>query len=63
MKEDLRIIYQMEMPYGIRNKAGFLFFFTSVTKYTGQDERFTRETKELNDMADYLLESLKNQEV
>ena len=61
MKEDLRIIYQNEKPYGIRNKGGYLFFFTRVTKYDGQDERFARETKELNDMADYLLESLKNQ--
>ena len=56
----LKIIYEHGQPHGIRDEGGFLFFFHKVSKYTGQDERYREELKELFELADYLLESLKS---
>ena len=58
--EGLKITYEHGQPDGIRDKNGFLFFFHKVLKYTGQDERYREELKELFELADYLLESLKS---
>lgn len=49
MHEELQIIYQSDKPYGIRDKTGFLFFFT--------DSPFVNE-KEQSELADFLLAAL-----
>ena len=58
MKE-LKIIYKHNKPYGIRDSGGFLFFFTNIFKYSGQEERYRQEIEEQFELADYLLEVLK----
>jgi hypothetical protein len=59
MHKELRIIYKNNKPDGIRDENGFLFFFTSITKYDGQESRYREEVEEQYALADYLLEALK----
>ena len=54
----LQIIYKHNKPYGIRDAGGFLFFFTDISKWTGQEERYRQEIQEQYDLADYLLKCL-----
>ena len=58
--EGLKIIYEHGQPYAIRDYGGILFVFKTVSKFTGQDERYREELKELFKLADFLLESLKS---
>jgi len=58
----LEIIYKNNKPYGIRDEGGFLFFFTKITKHTGQEERYRQEIEEQFELADFLLETLKEKE-
>ena len=60
MKEyqELKITYKNGQPDGIRYKGGYLFFFPTVSKYTGQDERYRREIEDRYELADYLLSTL-----
>jgi len=58
--EKLRIIYKNHKPYGIRDSGGFLFFFTDISKYTDQEERYREEIAEQHYLADYLLSVLQN---
>jgi len=46
------------MPYGIRDKAGFLLFFQSVDMYTGQKNRYMRELAAQERLAAFLLKQL-----
>jgi len=46
-------------PYGIRNDSGFLFFFKMIQKYPGQKERYEQELKQQTELADFLLNTLK----
>jgi len=57
--ENLQIIYEHNKPYGIRNKNGFLFFFVDIIKFQGQEDRYKKEIKEQQELADYLLNILK----
>lgn len=52
------IIYKNNKPYGIRDNGSFLFFFTDIMKYTGQEERYKSELERRNKLADYLLKTL-----
>ena len=56
--EEYKIIYKHNKPYGIRDKGGYLFFFTDISKYTGQEERYRKEIEEQYALADYLLKQL-----
>lgn len=56
----LQIINKHGQPEGIRYEGGFLFFFPSVTKYSGQEDRYRREIQERYELADYLLQQLEN---
>ena len=61
--DELRIIYKEtiygnQIPEGIRDKSGYLFFFHPVSRYEGQDERYASECKQLNALADYLLKAM-----
>jgi hypothetical protein len=58
MHKKLQIIYKNNKPYGIRDENGFLFFFSSVQRYSGQEERYRQEIEEQYRLADYLLGSL-----
>lgn len=60
--ENLQIIYRNKKPYGIRDKGGYLFFFSGVSKYEGQEERYRQEIDKLNKLADYLLKALKDEQ-
>jgi len=55
----VEIIYKHNKPYGIRDAGGFLFFFTDVCKYTGQEERYRQEIEQQFRLADYLSDALK----
>ena len=59
--EEAQIIYKHGKPYGIRDKTGFLFFFTDVCKYTNQEDRYRKEIQDQYDLADLLLNTLKTQ--
>ena len=58
MHNKLQIIYKHNKPYGIRDENGYLFFFTEVAKWSGQEERYRQEVQEQFALADYLLASL-----
>jgi len=60
--EELRIIYKNNKPYGIRDKNGFLFFFSKISKFDNQEERYRKEIEEQFELADFLLESLKSKD-
>lgn len=55
----LQIIYKHNKPYGIRDEGGYLFFFSKISKYTGQEERYRQEIEQQYKLADYLLVALK----
>ena len=56
--EELQIIDEHGQPKGIRDRSGFLMFFTTVTRYDGQDERYERELVEGRQLAQYVLWAL-----
>ena len=55
---ELQIIYKHNKPHGIRDKNGYLLFFTRITKYDGQEDRYREEIEEQLQLADYLVEQL-----
>ncbi len=55
----VEIIYKHNKPYGIRDISGFLFFFTDVSKFSGQEERYRKEVEQQFRLADFLLGALK----
>ncbi len=59
---NLQIIYKHCKPRGIRNDNGFLFFFTEISKWQGQEERYRSEIEQQYKLADYLLKCLKEYE-
>lgn len=58
MHTELQIIKLSDNCVGIRDRNGFLFFFPDVNRYPGQEERYEREMKEQEDLAEYLLAAL-----
>jgi len=62
MHKNLKITYENNKPYGIRDENHYLFFFSQVRLFTGQDERYREEVMEQYKLADYLLEQLKKRE-
>jgi len=58
--QDVKIIYKHNKPYGIRDKGGFLFFFSGINKYQNQEERYREEIEERFKLADYLKSKLEN---
>jgi len=42
-------------PYGIRNKGGYILFFTKIDYYPDQDERYIKESLERQEIADKIL--------
>ncbi len=57
--DNLQVIYQInDHPYGIRDSGGFLFFFSSITKYPGQDDRYQRECQDQIDLANVLMTAI-----
>jgi hypothetical protein len=57
---ELKIIYEVHKPYGIRNSHGYLFYFAPIHKYTWQEERYRKEIEEQVCLADSLLAFLKD---
>jgi len=57
--EELQIIYKNNKPYGIRDKGGYLLFFTKITKFDNQEERYRKEIERQFKLADFILNSLK----
>ncbi len=56
--DKLQIIYKNNKPHGIRDSTGYLFFFTVISKFTGQEERYRQEIEQQYALADFLLKSL-----
>lgn len=40
--DDLRIVNKNGKPYGIRDAGGFILFFSEVSKFPGQHDRYMR---------------------
>lgn len=57
---EIQITYKGDLPDGIRDKGGYLFFFTEVSRYQGQEERYKREVEDTHKLADFLLLKLKS---
>jgi len=55
---EYEIIYKHNKPYGIRDKNGFLFFFTEISKFGEQEQRYREEIEEQYKLADLLLSVL-----
>ena len=55
---DWEIIYKHDKPYGIRNTDGFLLFFSGVSRYSGQEERYKTELAEQARLAKIVLAAL-----
>jgi len=49
-----KIIYKNNKPYGIRDNGGYLFFFSKISKFTNQEERYRREVEQQYRLADFL---------
>ena len=49
-----KIIYKNNKPYGIRDDGGYLFFFSKISKFTNQEERYRREIEQQYRLADFL---------
>jgi len=60
---EYEIIYKHNKPYGIRDKNGFLFFFTEISKFGEQEQRYKEEIEEQYKLADLLLSVLKKGEL
>ncbi len=58
--EELQIIYRHYKPYCIRDKGGLLFMFKDISKYQEQEERYRAELKQQQQLAEFLLDSLKS---
>ena len=58
LENDLQIIYKNGKPYGIRDRGGYLLFFTDISHYPGQDKRYQEEIDQQNKLAEYLLKQL-----
>lgn len=58
MHKKLCIVYELNKPHGIRDEHGYLFFFTKIQKWPGQDDRYRREVEKQFKLADFLLSSL-----
>ena len=56
--KDLKIIHKHNKPYGIRDENGFLFFFTKISKYGDQEERYKQEVFEQYELAEFMVNSL-----
>jgi hypothetical protein len=56
--EELQIIDEHGQPKGIRDRSGFLVFFTPVSRYEGQDERYAEELAEGRTLAQFVLHAL-----
>jgi protoheme ferro-lyase len=54
----VRVIYEHGEPHGIRDDSGFICFFNSVPKYSGQEDRYRQECEDRIEIADFLCESL-----
>lgn len=59
----IQIIYKHNKPYGIRDRSGFLFFFSDISKFNGQEERYRKEVGQQYALADFLLESLNSEQL
>ncbi len=59
--KDLQITYNCNnIPDGIKDKTGFLFFFPLLHRYPGQEGRYELECHDRNTLANYLLEALRS---
>ena len=54
----VEVIYKNHKPHGIRNKGGFLLFFTKIYKYPNQEERYRDEINDQFKLSDQLKEFL-----
>ena len=56
---ETQIIYKHKKPYGIRDKSGFLLFFTEITKFPDQEERYEKEIEQQRKLAIRILDAIK----
>ena len=54
----IQIIYENGQPYGIRDNGGYLLFFPTVRKYSGQEQRYINEIQDCIKLADIILKAL-----
>jgi len=54
----VKIMYKNNKPYGIRDETGYQLFFSDISQYSGQEERYRQEIQEQFKLADYLKKQL-----
>jgi hypothetical protein len=54
----VRVLYEHGEPHGIRDDSGLICFFSPVTKFSGQEERYRRELQDRQEIADFLCKAL-----
>ena len=59
---NLEIINKWDAPYGIRNNTGYLLFFADIKRWPGQEERYISEVEQQRELAEHLLEAIKNKQ-
>lgn len=57
---DWTVVYRYEKPYGIRNRNGYVLFFSDVVHFRGQDERYEREFEEQRVLVSVILDALRS---
>ena len=57
-KSKFEIIHKEGQPYGIRDKGGFLLFFSKVQKWQGQEQRYIDELQEIFNLANKIVNAL-----
>jgi hypothetical protein len=58
LNKRFKTIYKNNKPHGIRNEDGFVLFFPSISKYSGQEERYRKEIEDQFKLADFLVQQL-----
>ncbi len=57
--EKIQIIYNNNIPHGIRDENGFLLFFPEIFLWTDQEERYRKDIDEQCKLAEFLVKMLK----
>lgn len=57
-RNELKIVYNLNQPHGIRDKNGYLLFFPEITKYPDQEDRYKKEVQDCIDLSNLLFQVL-----
>jgi len=52
-------VYGNPVVEGIRDETGYILFFRTIARYSGQEPRYEKEVTEINAIAEKILQALK----